>query len=91
MSYPSKEDTEAAFDNPKVGDRFHEFYTFWMYVVEVEPKVIVRRGSAPIRFPDGADRVEYDSLEDFKRAYAYGSVPGYWVRLADHHNDVRGW
>jgi hypothetical protein len=83
--------TAEAFDAPRVGDRFQEMYTFWLYVVAIEPKVVVLRGSAPITFPDGAERVEYDTVEDFRKAYAYGSIPGYWVRLTDRDNDVTGW
>lgn len=86
--------TEQAMQEPQVGDRFHEMFTYWVYVVDlgVESVTVIVGGGHPSRF---------------RRAYAYGSIPGYSVTLpgigkvqifttrdeflADRGSDVSGW
>lgn len=86
-----EEETEEAFANPKVGDRFTEMYAFYMYVLEVGANYIkTLEVSPPCEVPkDGRIRVQ--SPDDFRKHFAYGSISGYWVVLLDRDNDVRGW
>ncbi len=85
------EATELAFRSPAVGDRFHEMYSFWVYVMAREGDVVTTiEASPPCTFPeDGKVRVQ--TLDEFRKRFAYGSIPGYWVRFCDSGNDVEGW
>jgi hypothetical protein len=99
--------TAEAFADPEPGDRFHEMYSWWVVVVEAGAggvKVMCAGGPTNVtrgRFPDGeivepfADRAQvrwYATADDFRAAYAYGSIPGYSVTLADRGKiDVVGW
>lgn len=83
--------TAEAFENPRVGDRFHEMYSFWFYVVDVgEDSVWTLEGSPPCEFPKDATLCSY-TREQYKQHFAYNGIPGYWVMLADRDNDVDGW
>ena len=77
--------TAEALADPRPGDRFHECYSFWVYVVAVEgPKVAVMMFSPPCMAPrDGKLRVFY-SRADFVSHMDY-------LLLADRDNDVAGW
>jgi hypothetical protein len=88
-----KQDTADAMDDPRAGDRFEEFYTFWMYVVAVngDGSILVAQGSAPITFPYGAKFRRFETADDFRAAYSYKHFSDYWVCLADRDNDVTGW
>ncbi len=89
-----QEPTVAAFSDPKPGDRFHEMYSFWMYVLEVAPdggEVVAMHAHPPCTLPgDGLLKV-YASAAEFREAYAYKSIPGYTCRLADRGNSIEGW
>jgi hypothetical protein len=81
--------TEDAMNDPQVGDRFSEMYNFWMYVVHRDgDTVVTMEGSPPCEFPNKP--VTY-TLDQFKSRFAYGNIPGYWVRLVDRENNVMGW
>lgn len=85
--------TAAAFNAPQVGDSFHEMYSFRMFVVAVEPagRVAVLTASAPCTLPgDGTLRV-YPSHDAYRAAFAYGAIPGYWIRLGERGVNVSGW
>jgi hypothetical protein len=83
--------TAAAFDDPQVGDRFHEMYSFWVYVVAREgDQVTTMESGAPCTFPDDA-RVWIGTVEELKKRFAYGTIPGYGVILEDRGNNVGGW
>ena len=83
--------TEWAFKNPKVGDRFHEMYSFWVYVVAVRGNWVgIMEAAGPCELPkDG--KVSFMTKDDFREKYAYGTIPGYSIRFHDHDNDVEGW
>lgn len=83
--------TEQAFMDPQIGDRFHEMYSFWVYVVARTGNYITTmEASPPCEFPkDG--KVQSYLLEDFRKRFSYESIPGYWVALRDRGNDVSGW
>ena len=80
--------------NPQKGDRFHEFYTFWGYVVKVSERYVwTMEASAPCVFPDDGIlkkmtkkqfRIRF-SREDPKKPDSY------WITLQDRGNDVDGW
>lgn len=85
--------TAQAFADPRPGDRFHEMFSFWMYVVAVEPdgRVAVLTASPPCSLP-GDGKIEIYPTHDAYRAYwAYESIPGYSISLGDRGNDVTGW
>jgi hypothetical protein len=85
--------TAEAFDDPQPGDRFNEMYSFWMFVVAVEPsgRVATMEAGAPCSFPSAGKLVIHESHDAYRRAFAYGSIAGYWVSLSDRGNDVDGW
>ena len=83
--------TDAAIKDPRAGDRFHEMYAFWIYVVHVEgDTVVTMEASPPCEFPKDGN-VVVQTREEFKLRLSYGVIPGYWVRLADRGNNVAGW
>lgn len=85
------EETAVAFDNPKVGDRFHEMCSFWVYVVAVHKEWIgILEASGPCTLPEEG-KVSFMTKEDFKKRYAYGGMPGYCIHFCDSDNDVKGW
>jgi hypothetical protein len=85
--------TAEAFDDPQVGDRFHEMCSFWMYVLAVEPdgRIAVMHASPPCTVPDDGKVVAYASHDEYRKAYAYGSIPGYSMDLANRGSNVAGW
>jgi len=88
----NKAATIQAFDDPQVGDRFHEFLSYWIYVVARDgERITVMEAHAPCSLPDEGKVTEYATLKDFRYACSYKTNPGYWVRLADRGNDVEGW
>jgi len=86
--------THEAMTNPKVGDRFEEFYHHWVFIVKVtEDHVWTLSASNPCKFPEDG-KLEIRSKEEFKNFYSYKSpqmVDRYWISLVDRDNDVRGW
>jgi hypothetical protein len=83
--------TAEAFSDPRVGDRFTEMYSFWMYVVGREGDcVVTMHASPPCTFPEDA-KVTFSTLEEFQKRWAYESIPGYSVSLEDRDNDVSDW
>lgn len=84
-------DTEAAFEDPRVGDRFSEMFAFWVCVVDVgaQSVTVMQGGGHPSRFPGRLKVRAFPTRAAFRKAYAY--PPGYWVKLEDRGNDVTGW
>ena len=86
-----KQNTMDAINDPKIGDRFHEMYSFWIYVIKITSKhVWVMSASAPCEFPvDG--EIRKFTRPEYKRwaCYLHSSDP--CVLLADRGNDVAGW
>lgn len=85
--------TAEAFDDPQPGDRFHEMVSFWMYVLAVDDdgRVHTLCASPPCNVPDDGRIEVFDNAEDYRAFWAYGSIPGYTVSLADRGNKVTGW
>lgn len=95
-----KAETETAFASPQVGDRFHERYCFWVYILKIDEDERITTFEAsgnPKRFPDAwkSDVREYPSVEQFRdrfRANRNSRDHGeYTVVLRDRGNDVSGW
>jgi hypothetical protein len=86
------EQTQKAFDSPAVGDRFHESYSFWVYVLAVNDDAIVTAQCSghPWLFPEGLTLKRYESIDEFKERF-YRGTPQSWVMLCDRGNDVQGW
>lgn len=83
--------TDEAVNDPRPGDRYHEMFSFWLYVVAVDgDSVVTMEAWPPCEFPkDGKLRIQ--TRAEFKQRLSYRTIPGYWVMLADRGNDVRGW
>lgn len=83
--------TAEAMFNPQVGDRFHEFFSFWVYVLKrTDREITIMEASSPCELPkDG--KVWKGSIEQFRVRYAYKGILGYSVLLCDRGNDVTGW
>lgn len=85
-------DTEAAFETPQVGDVFHEMYSHWVFVVDTwEEQVTVATWSGHPRDPAmlaGHKILKFFTHDEFRKAYAYGTIPGYWVQFNKAGFDV---
>jgi hypothetical protein len=88
----NKRETYEALKDPKPGDRFHEFYSWWMYVVDVgRTHVTTLTASPPCTLPDDG-KAERMTRKDFLRRYCYDTMPDTpWLRLCDRGTDVSGW
>ena len=75
-----REDTERHMQNPQVGDRFSEMCTFWVWVVSVEPYLIVEESSPAKQDGEWIPRL-FRSVEEFRAAYRYQHCDGYWVHF----------
>lgn len=85
-------DTDAAFEDPQSGDEFSEMFSFWMIVLAVRGgEVIVMEASPPCTLPDDGRVISFATRDDFRKKYAYGSIPGYFVNLNKRGLDVTGW
>jgi hypothetical protein len=86
--------TAAAFAEPRVGDRYTEMYSFWLFVVDVRGGMIeTLEGNSPCEFPQDGKRW-IGPKEAFQERFAYKSpsLEGqYWLRLVDRDNDVSHW
>ena len=88
---PEKEATERALADPQVGDRFHEMYSFWLYVIRRDGDIVTTMEvSPPATLPDDG-KVRIQTVTELRERLAYGNIPGYWVRLRDRGNNVAGW
>ena len=68
--------TAEHMDDPKVGDMFHEMYSFWVKVNgRMGDKVFTREGNSRL------DSQWEGTVDEFKKRFAYGSIPGYSVSL----------
>jgi len=85
--------TAEAFSDPKVGDRFHEMYSYWVYVIGIDGEQITtfESGHLPVRHPAAGKYRTYPSHEAFRTHFAYDTIPGYWVTLSCRGYDVTGW
>lgn len=82
-------ETAMHFTDPQPGDRFHEVFSHWVYVVEVTDRgrvVTHEFGAHPSAYRAGAahyTREVYFSRESFARYHRYGTRPGYWMTYCD--------
>ena len=84
-----KRQTEEALADPRVGDRFGEMYTFWLYVVARDgDEVTTLEASGPCIFPDDGEARAY-SIAEFRDRFTDSAGP--WVLLCDRGRDVAGW
>lgn len=85
-------ETMDALRNPQVGDRFHEMYSWWVYVVAVDAdQVVTMLCGAPCTFPDDAE-MRVQTKAEFLKSGTYPSMPDKpCAHLADRGNDVSGW
>lgn len=83
--------TDVAMKSPRVGDRFSEMFSFWVYVIGIEgDKITIIEASPPCELPkDG--KISTTTLSEFRKRFSYGAIPGYWVRYVDGDNNVEGW
>ena len=86
-----REQAREALRNPRVGDRFHEMYSFWICVVERQgDRVTTMQASAPCTFPEDAE-VRFWSVEEFGTYFGVDRPTGPTLLLADRGNQVEGW
>lgn len=72
--------TIEKMSRPRPGYMFTEWFAFYMNVVYVsDDRVVVEEYSAPCEIPTDRKLKRFHSLEEFQKAYAYGSIPGYSV------------
>jgi hypothetical protein len=84
--------TAEAFANPRVGDRFHEFFSYWVFVVAIEgDRVMVMTASSPATLPDEGEIKVFESHDAYRQHFAYRSMSGYSVTLAGRDTNVVGW
>ncbi len=95
-----KAETEAAFVCPQVGDRFHERYCFWVYILKIDEGGCITTFEAsgnPNRFPKAWKPVtrEYSDAEALSERFRANRISKdhgeYTVVLRDRGNDVSGW
>lgn len=86
---------QAALADPQPGDRWHEMYSVWLYVVWREGNQVAWCGaSSPCTFPTDA-QFFVGTLDDWRGHMVYGGTgvvadkTVMW--LADRGNDVAGW
>jgi hypothetical protein len=85
--------TAEHMENPQVGDRFHEVYSWWVYVVDRQgDQLVIAEGRArPSDFPDGATFCTM-TVQEFRQKNTYRSIPGYSVDYCDTDpKTVEGW
>jgi len=75
--------------NPKVGDRYQEMYSFWMYVVHIDEvndkKYIYTAHFSPPCEVNAKDAVIYKHDKNgLLRHYTYESISGSWLHYEDN-------
>jgi hypothetical protein len=82
---PELNDTAVAMADPRPGDRYHEMYSFWVYVLTVDDGVtVIECGGHPSHIGDRGSLRRFVDHDQFRAAYQYKSdLPGYWVRLSE--------
>ncbi len=83
--------TMAHLRDPQPGDRFHEMYSFWVYVLGVTNGVVIYcEANPPCTLPNDA-KLTVATQAQFLARFSYGAIPGSWISYADGGNDVSGW
>lgn len=83
--------TAAAMADPQPGDRFTEMYAFYVVVLRRDGGSVVYMDIHPPCTVPADGKVGKMHVEEFRRRFKYGSIPGYWVRLIERGMDVSGW
>jgi hypothetical protein len=78
--------TEQAKNNPKVGDRFSEMYSFWVYVLLVKENLVVTMESNHNKESDWELKVY--TTEGWKKEHSYGSIPGWSIAYCDNDENA---
>lgn len=88
---PQAEATAEAFRYPQVGDYFTEIYAYYFFVLEVTTtRVLIMEVFPPCTIPEEG-KLTVLSRVGYRSRFAYGTQPGYWVRLIRRGVDVTGW
>jgi len=68
----------------KKGDRFTEFYSYWLYIIKTTKKYIwTISAAAPCEFPKDGE-IKKMTRQEFVEKYG-------WLYLVDRGNCVLGW
>lgn len=82
----SEELTEVRMADPRVGDMFTEMFAFWLIIREIYPDGRIRTDHSGKYIDEQSTfewkPYEYASASALRKAFAYGSIPGYTVRYA---------
>lgn len=73
--------TTEAFLNPKVGDQFEEFSTFWLTIIKIDHTGILtcqRVGTVKLKF------ILYPTLREFQDAFLNKDGEGYSIYYFDN-------
>lgn len=83
--------TIERFDDPKPGYSFHEMFSFWLLVMEVEENFVVwLQFSGPCTIPrDG--KIMVDTHAGFRKHFAYSHGKGYSVTTIEQIRGIEGW
>lgn len=89
---PQREATMAALSDPQVGDRFHEWFSFWMHVVHVDGEyVAVVEAFPPCAVPAEGKLRHFANRAEFLKAYTYNAIEGSPLTLVERGSNVEGW
>jgi len=96
LRFPGAEErearTEAAMQMPLAGDVFEEMLSFWVFVVSVSPRAIVTvEGNGPGSVFKVCKLRTYSPPEEFRKQFAYRTIPGYSIQLLRAGDKVEGW
>lgn len=93
LDAPSPEDIEMEqiIADPQVGDRFHEMYHFYGYVVARSgDSVAIMTASVPCAFPEDGE-LAHHTVGSLREYLSYNGIPGYWVTSGGRGHNVAGW
>jgi hypothetical protein len=77
--------TIAAFAEPKVGDRFEEFCSYWVIVIKIDEGGILtyqKSGCSEEKLK------RYASGQEFRDAFSFSGRSQYWIKLYSRDYDV---
>lgn len=84
-----REETERHMAQPRVGDMFHDMFSYWIIIDELPADGRVLTVHSGKYLPDQRTYEwiprEYLSAAAFRRAQTYGSIPGYSVTYGGNH------
>jgi len=81
--------THEAMTEPRIGDRFTEMYSFWLYIVGIsKTHVMSIEAGAPCILPDDG-KVVISTKEEFAKRFEYSGMPGkYSIDLVSRGEDI---